>query len=448
MSIDKQTALQMAKNGDEKVIALLVNRSLKPQGITARTQIKGDCLKILLESDRVPEENTLTELLTREISGLGIYSVETLRIYGRQKGEPKPAWIKDISILQVDFTSRENNASIADNNASSSRPVLLKGHYHESPQKSSRKAQKALSIFWKWYSSGFKSRPDKCWYASPRAGRIALTYFLIFIIIPSILELPSSFFTTQNSADETLVSSSAPSSNPLAAEATTAAENIAEPSEPTNLLQDAVNKATAAANAAQTAKIPEQWLAVSTLWQEASSFMAAIPTHSSNYETAQKKVAEYGANAESAATNAAQLKQTYIEKGKQIFENLKGRTQTAGELTPRTLVRLIIPRSKWDTLSISQQVSVTYFAQSVISSAKENPSQFIDIPTSASGYPIFIQNISNICSDCWRVYLSDMDDLPYSMDEIVVEGDSLWQQNGPSYRGEKGSSFREKLTGT
>ena len=176
--------------------------------------------------------------------------------------------------------------------------------------------------------------------------------------------------------------------------------------------------------------------------------MAAIPTDSSNYETAQKKVAEYGANAESAATNAAQLKQTHIEQGKQIFENLKGRTQTAGELTPRTLVRLIIPRSKWDALSTSQQVSVTYFAQSVISSARENPPQFIDIPNSAPGYPIFVQNISNICSDCWRIYLSDMDALPYSMDEIVVEGDSLWQQNGPSYRGEKGSSFREKLTGT
>jgi uncharacterized alpha-E superfamily protein len=62
-----------------------------------------------------------------------------------------------------------------------------------------------------------------------------------------------------------------------------------------NSFGEAVNSATAAAEAAQTAKTPEEWESVASLWAQAAELMKAVPSDSENYQTAQEKSGEYQA---------------------------------------------------------------------------------------------------------------------------------------------------------
>lgn len=47
--------LELAKQGDPKAIAALINRQLQPKGITAKVALKDNCLQTMLESAQVPD---------------------------------------------------------------------------------------------------------------------------------------------------------------------------------------------------------------------------------------------------------------------------------------------------------------------------------------------------------------------------------------------------------
>lgn len=51
--------LELAKQGDVKAIAALMNRQLQPKGITAKVAMNDSCLQIMLESDQLPDQQTL-----------------------------------------------------------------------------------------------------------------------------------------------------------------------------------------------------------------------------------------------------------------------------------------------------------------------------------------------------------------------------------------------------
>ncbi|MCT7967037.1 hypothetical protein NG799_11885 [Laspinema sp. D1] len=52
--MNQPNLLELAKQGDAKAIATLMNRKLQPKGITAKASMKNDCLQIMLESAQVP----------------------------------------------------------------------------------------------------------------------------------------------------------------------------------------------------------------------------------------------------------------------------------------------------------------------------------------------------------------------------------------------------------
>lgn len=67
---------------------------------------------------------------------------------------------------------------------------------------------------------------------------------------------------------------------------------------------DAVNKATEAAELAQTVQTDEDWKMLASTWQQAIDLMNAVPASDAHYETAQQKVAEYQRNLEYAQSNS------------------------------------------------------------------------------------------------------------------------------------------------
>jgi serine/threonine-protein kinase len=70
--------------------------------------------------------------------------------------------------------------------------------------------------------------------------------------------------------------------------------------------RDALNTATKAAQLTQSAQTPEDWAVIVALWDAAIDQMAAVPTDSPNYPTAQDRLSSYPANRRYAKQKAGQ----------------------------------------------------------------------------------------------------------------------------------------------
>ncbi|MBE7379923.1 MAG: hypothetical protein F6J95_000750 [Leptolyngbya sp. SIO1E4] len=75
--------------------------------------------------------------------------------------------------------------------------------------------------------------------------------------------------------------------------------------------REAVNSAMAAGEATQTAKTPEEWDNVATLWTNAIEFMEAVPESNDNYQVAQQKIFEYQPNLSYALSNSSSKDEIY-----------------------------------------------------------------------------------------------------------------------------------------
>lgn len=92
MQAEQPNILELAKQGNPKAIAALMNRSLGSQGITAKAFLKENCLSISLESDQAIDPQQLAPLVYKGIVSLGIKSIKTVKLYGRKRGSEIPDW--------------------------------------------------------------------------------------------------------------------------------------------------------------------------------------------------------------------------------------------------------------------------------------------------------------------------------------------------------------------
>lgn len=89
---------QLAQQGNINAIATLMNRALQPRGITAKVQLKGSCLQVMLESTQIPDQQACVTWIAEGMRRLAIPSIQSLRIFGRQEGDDFPAWTEDIEL--------------------------------------------------------------------------------------------------------------------------------------------------------------------------------------------------------------------------------------------------------------------------------------------------------------------------------------------------------------
>jgi hypothetical protein len=94
----QQNSLQLAKQGNPNAIAALINRSLHAHGITAKVIRKDDCLRVLLKSNKVPDQNNSSNFIRNGILKLELSEINTLQVFGRQTGEQVPAWSQTINL--------------------------------------------------------------------------------------------------------------------------------------------------------------------------------------------------------------------------------------------------------------------------------------------------------------------------------------------------------------
>jgi hypothetical protein len=130
----QQNILALAKQGNPKAIAALINRSLNSQGITAKVERREECLHILLESEQLPNRKALVAFIRKGIMGLGVPSINIVKIYGRQLGTDSPTWKQKIE-LRINFAAT-SAPQLSEQKASRSPLPSLKNSLFEQRKKS------------------------------------------------------------------------------------------------------------------------------------------------------------------------------------------------------------------------------------------------------------------------------------------------------------------------
>lgn len=103
--------LKLAKQGNAKALAAMLNRSLQPKSITAKVGRKDDCLQVLLESAQTPDQEAIVSFIRNGLIKLEVESIKTVKVYGRQTGEESPAWSQQFEIVSQPETPSSTEES-------------------------------------------------------------------------------------------------------------------------------------------------------------------------------------------------------------------------------------------------------------------------------------------------------------------------------------------------
>lgn len=94
-NISQQKMMDIAREGNPKAIASLINQSLKHRGIHTQVKSKNGCLHVVLTAEEIPDSETTASFIHKKLIFLKIQSIQTLKIYGRKTGAKSIAWTQE-----------------------------------------------------------------------------------------------------------------------------------------------------------------------------------------------------------------------------------------------------------------------------------------------------------------------------------------------------------------
>ncbi len=101
----QQDILTLAKQGNPIAIAQLINFSLQSKGITAKAELRDECLHVCLDAAQVPEQQVLVPFIHKGMANLGAKDIKTVKIYMRDLDKKCLAWNEEIALsLDTDST--------------------------------------------------------------------------------------------------------------------------------------------------------------------------------------------------------------------------------------------------------------------------------------------------------------------------------------------------------
>jgi poly-gamma-glutamate capsule biosynthesis protein CapA/YwtB (metallophosphatase superfamily) len=103
--------LTLARQGDAQSIAYLINQALNIRGIHVRAIRKNACLHVLLEAAEVPDYRTYARVVYAVVLCLGAATIQTLQVYGRQKGDKLPAWTQAFRLSHWDTNGKSTSST-------------------------------------------------------------------------------------------------------------------------------------------------------------------------------------------------------------------------------------------------------------------------------------------------------------------------------------------------
>ncbi|MBW4680604.1 MAG: GUN4 domain-containing protein [Microcoleus vaginatus WJT46-NPBG5] len=98
MTTEQPNLQQLAKQGNPKAIASLLNRSLQPKGITAKAAVKNGCLQLMLEAEKVPPKQPYVDSLRKGLTNLMPTAIQKVKVYGKQVDEDVPEWLEEFNL--------------------------------------------------------------------------------------------------------------------------------------------------------------------------------------------------------------------------------------------------------------------------------------------------------------------------------------------------------------
>ncbi|HIK28158.1 MAG: hypothetical protein N3E45_01990 [Oscillatoriaceae bacterium SKW80] len=99
MKNEKLNLLELAREGNECAIAAIINRWLKPKGITTKAKKEEKKLELNLEAEKVPNLKVLILFIRKVFETLEINNIEKVQIFLYLTGESSPVWQEEFEIL-------------------------------------------------------------------------------------------------------------------------------------------------------------------------------------------------------------------------------------------------------------------------------------------------------------------------------------------------------------
>ncbi|MBD1849062.1 PrsW family glutamic-type intramembrane protease [Leptolyngbya sp. FACHB-711] len=96
----------LAQQGNPQAIALWLNQTLQPRGVTAKVLTRASLLKILLIADRPLEQQAFVELVKQQIRELDLPHLQQIKVYCQLAGNDRPTWIAEFSPIPSESQSR------------------------------------------------------------------------------------------------------------------------------------------------------------------------------------------------------------------------------------------------------------------------------------------------------------------------------------------------------
>ena len=96
-----QEVLSAAKQGNPQAIVALMNRNLKPKGITAKAKLIDGCLHIMMEGVTLPNQAAIVRYVANGIKALNVEAVKSLAIYGQVTGRTRPEWMERVELMEL-----------------------------------------------------------------------------------------------------------------------------------------------------------------------------------------------------------------------------------------------------------------------------------------------------------------------------------------------------------
>lgn len=83
-------------------LTALMNRALRAKGITAKANLKADCLQVMFEANPVPDLREMAALTGKALRKMKPEAIARVKLYGRQSGDEFPAWSREFELSSAE----------------------------------------------------------------------------------------------------------------------------------------------------------------------------------------------------------------------------------------------------------------------------------------------------------------------------------------------------------
>ncbi|MCH2050006.1 MAG: hypothetical protein MK289_16390 [Trichodesmium sp. ALOHA_ZT_67] len=109
--------IQLARQGNSKAIATLLNNKLHSKGINAKVSVVNNCLYILLESDELPERSIIIYIVRNQLLEVKLDAIKIVKLSFKRYIDKYPTWGQTLD-LKLNSLSSLKLASSSDNKQS------------------------------------------------------------------------------------------------------------------------------------------------------------------------------------------------------------------------------------------------------------------------------------------------------------------------------------------